>query len=120
MVATVRMISLWARDVPACTRFYKDILGLRLLPLHGQRPHFNIDGIYLTISSGQPGPLEDLSPERYPVLTINIDDFNGILERLRISKIELPWGIDEGDQVRRVKLFDPGGNLIELVHYTES
>ena len=49
MEARLAVVSLWAEDVPATAHFYRDVLGLRLLPQHGDRPNFDLGGVYLTI-----------------------------------------------------------------------
>jgi len=49
MSAKFAVIALWAEDVPACAHFYHDVLGLSTVPYHGERPHFDVDGVYLTI-----------------------------------------------------------------------
>ena len=33
------VISLWAEDVPAAAHFYRDVIGLKLLPHHAGDPH---------------------------------------------------------------------------------
>lgn len=48
MITKVAVISLWAEDVLRTAHFYRDIIGLNLLSHHGGRPHFEINGTYLT------------------------------------------------------------------------
>ena len=43
MVRDVAVICLWAEDVPETAQFYKDVLGLELLPdHHAGRPHLKV------------------------------------------------------------------------------
>lgn len=49
MMTKVAVISLWAEDVPTTAHFYRDVIGLHLLPHHGGSPHFEINGTYLVI-----------------------------------------------------------------------
>lgn len=51
----IAVVSLWAEDVPAAAHFYRDVVGLKLLPHHdGDRPHFDVESCILTIVHGRP------------------------------------------------------------------
>ncbi len=54
--AKFTVLALRAEDVPACAHFCREVLELSLLPHHGQRPHFDVNGVYLTILKGRPTP----------------------------------------------------------------
>jgi hypothetical protein len=71
----VAVISLWAEDVPILAHFYRDVIGLKLLPHHGERPHFDVNGVYLTIVKGTPCP----APTRFPFVALAVDDLNAPL-----------------------------------------
>jgi len=107
------VVSLWAEDVPTTAHFYRDVIGLRLLPHHGDRPHFDVGGTYLTILKGTPHP----APTRFPIVAFAVDDLDAAIERLRAHRVELRWGIEEDADSRWVMLHDPAGNLIELAHF---
>ncbi len=111
------VISLWAEDVPAAAHFYRDVIGLKLLPHAETRPHFMVDGIYLTILKGRRTPAQDAVPERFPLVAFAVDDLDASLMRLRAHQVALPWGIEQDDSSRWVKFHDPAGNLIELVQF---
>jgi len=49
MNISLAVISLWAEDVAATAHFYRDIIGLKLVSHHDERPHFDLDGAYLVI-----------------------------------------------------------------------
>jgi len=114
MQPKLAVVSLWAEDVAATAHFYRDVIGLRLLPHHGDRPHFDLGGIYLTILKGKPRPPEDPTPPRFPIIALAVDDLDAAVERLRAQRVELPWGIEEDADSRWVMLRNPAGNLIEL------
>ncbi len=116
-IQKIGFVSLWAKDVNATAHFYRDLLGLRLLAIHGGPFRFDVDGTNLVIRRGQPGPLEDNSLEPSPVVTFLVDELSSTLQRLQAAHVELPFGMDEEETARRVRLYDPGGNLIELVQY---
>jgi catechol 2,3-dioxygenase-like lactoylglutathione lyase family enzyme len=112
------VISLWADDVPTAAHFYRDVLGLVLLPHHGGRPHFDLGGMYLTILQGHPLPAQNPVPARFPLVAFSVGDLDGMVERLRDQRVSLPWGVETDGQARWVMFNDPAGNLIELVQYT--
>jgi catechol 2,3-dioxygenase-like lactoylglutathione lyase family enzyme len=112
------VVSIWAQDVPGAVHFYRDILDMRLMPHHGQQPHFDLGGVYLTIVKGQPAQLKDREDRRFPVVAFAVDDLNAAVARLRAHRIDLPWGIEADVRSRWIMFHDPAGNLIELVEFT--
>ena len=117
MQPKLAVVSLWAEEVPAAAHFYRDVIGLRLLPHHGDRPHFDLGGVYLTILKGRPVPPQNPTPARFPVVAFAVDDLDQAVERLRAHHVDLPWGIEEDADSRWVMFHDPAGNLIELAHF---
>ncbi len=115
MITRLAVISLWAENVVATAHFYRDVIGLRLLPHHGDRPHFDLGGTYLTILKGTPNP----APTRFPIAAFAVDDLDAAIDRLRAHRVELPWGIEEDAGSRWVMLYDPAGNLIELACFNQ-
>jgi catechol 2,3-dioxygenase-like lactoylglutathione lyase family enzyme len=111
------VVSLWAEDVPTTAHFYRDVLGLDLMAHHGGRPHFDLDGIYLTILRGKPIPAQDADPQRFPVIALAVDDLNAALAPLHTHHVDLPWGIERDEHARWAMFYDPAGNLIELVEF---
>lgn len=111
------VISLWAEDVPAAAHFYRNVIGLKLQPHAGDRPHFLVDGVTLTILKGCPVPAQDAVPERFPLVAFAVDDLDTSLMHLRAHQVELPWGIEQEASSRWVMFHDPAGNLIELVQF---
>jgi catechol 2,3-dioxygenase-like lactoylglutathione lyase family enzyme len=117
MEPRIAVISLWADDVPAAAHFYRDVIGLKLLHHPGERPHFEVNGIYLTILKGHPSPAQDAVPARFPLVAFAVDNLDASLAKLSAHKVELPWGIEQDASSRWVMFHDPTGNLIELVEF---
>jgi catechol 2,3-dioxygenase-like lactoylglutathione lyase family enzyme len=117
MQPKLAVVSLWAEDVPATAHFYRDVIGLRRLAHHGDRPHFDLDGVYLVILKGRPVPAQDSLPSRFPVVAFAVDDLDAAVDRLRAHQVDLPWGIAEDTDARWTMFHDPAGNLIELVDF---
>jgi len=113
----VAVIALWAGDVPRATHFYRDVIGLNLMPNHGERPHFDLGGTYLTILRGLPHPAEDAVPARFPVVAFQVPHLEQAIARLEAAGVPLPWGIEGEAGSRWVMFHDPAGNLVELVEF---
>lgn len=118
-VVNVRLavVSIWAEDVLVTAHFYRDVLGLRLLPHHHGRPHFDLGGSYLTVLKGRPVPAQDAEPPRFLLIAFAVHDLDAAVERLRAHDVELPWGIENGANSRWVMFHDPAGNLVELAQF---
>jgi len=115
MIKGIEVICLWAENVPEAAHFYKDVLGLELLPDHlSRQPHFKVGEAYLTILKGRPQPAEDAEPSRFPLFAFRVWDFDEAVELLKSHGVELPWGIERHEDSRWVMFQDPAGNLIEL------
>ncbi len=114
----IAVVSLWAEDVPAAARFYRDVIGLRLLAHHShERPHFELGGAYLVILKGRLQSDLNPLPPRFPLIALAVPDLDSSVDRLRVNGVELPWGIEEGTDSRWVIFHDPAGNLIELIQF---
>ena len=111
------VVTLWAEDVAENAHFYRDVLGLKLLSHLGSRPHFEVNGVYLTILKGIPMPARNSNPDRFPLFALAVVDLDEMVERLQKHKIALPWGIESDADGRWVMFRDPAGNLIELAQF---
>jgi predicted enzyme related to lactoylglutathione lyase len=108
------VVTLWADDVPALVHFYRDVIGLPLMVDHGDRPHFDLDGVYLTIIKGIPSPAADSEPEHFPLVAFSVEDLDAAVNRLQAYGVDMPWGISSGPDSRWTMFYDPARNLIEL------
>jgi len=120
MSTRIAVVSLYAEDVSIAAHFYRDVLGLTLLPHHGVRPHFDLGGSYLVLLKGQPGPAPNPQAERFPLVAFAVGDLDASINRLQMHQVELPWGIEQDASSRWVMFHDPAGNLIELVQFGDA
>jgi len=112
--------SLRAADLAASAHFYRDIIGLRLLPHHGKRLAFELGGgAHLVILQGGPAPGEEFRSDRFPQIAFEVDDLDGAVDGLKAHGVELPWGVEENESARWVMFYDPAGNLIELAQLSQ-
>ena len=109
------MVSLRAEDVAQTTHFYRDVIGLEMAGHHGHMPDFDLNGTYLMVIQGEPVSKLARASAQFPVLALEVEDLDKVIDRLRRHHIELPWGVEQGETSRWAKFYDPAGNLIELV-----
>ena len=109
------VVTLWAEDVPTTAHFYRDVIGLDLLPHHGHRPAFDLGyGAHLVILRGRPVPAEDSELPLFPLIALAVQDLDRAVDHLEAHGVELLSGIRAGRDARWVVFRDPAGNLIEL------
>jgi catechol 2,3-dioxygenase-like lactoylglutathione lyase family enzyme len=114
------VISLWATDVRTTAHFYRDVLGLPLLPHHGQQPAFDLGhGVHLVLNEGRPGAVFNSKRSRFPTIAFAVRDLDEAVEHLVVHGTELPCGVEAGGAARWIVFSDPGGNLIEFVQFEE-
>ncbi|HEX7540883.1 MAG TPA: VOC family protein [Anaerolineales bacterium] len=115
----IAVVSLLAEDVPATAHFYRDTIGLNIMPHHeGDHPHFDLDGCTLTIVRGRPALPPDPEP-RFPLVAFSIPELDRAIEKLHLHGINLPWGVETNAAGRWVMFHDPAGNLVELVEFKQ-
>ena len=102
-----------APDVAAAKRFYQDVLGLELLMdlgwivTYGSRETMSVQ-ISFVSQGGSDTPPPDLS--------IEVDDVDDALERIRRAGFPIEYGpVDEPWGVRRFFVRDPLGKLVNVL-----
>jgi catechol 2,3-dioxygenase-like lactoylglutathione lyase family enzyme len=78
-------------------------------------PHFDVAGAYLAILQGKSVLAQNA--ETFPLIALAVDDLDSAMERLKAHHVDLLRDVDEDPDSRWVFFRDPGGNLIELVHW---
>lgn len=118
MVTKLAVVTLWAEDVLTVVHFYRDVIGLQLMPFHhAGHPHFILGDTYLTILKGQPVAAQNSEPPRFPILAFAVDDLDAAVQRLNAHQVALPWGVEQDSDSRWLMFQDPAGNLIEIAQF---
>ena len=111
------VVSIWAEDVVAAAHFYRDVIGLKMMPHHaGDRLYFDLGGSHLAIIPGRPALPPDSGP-RFPVVAFSVPGLDVVIRKLRLHAVEMPWGVESNTDCRWVMFHDPAGNLVELVEF---
>lgn len=104
-----------AADIAAARRFYVDVLGLDVLMDHGWIATFGNaeeERVQLSVATegGSGTPVPDLS--------IEVDDIEAALERMRRAGFDPEYGpADEPWGVRRFYVRDPLGKLVNILQH---
>jgi catechol 2,3-dioxygenase-like lactoylglutathione lyase family enzyme len=105
-----------AEDIASARRFYQDILGLDVLMDHGWIATYGSSqkmSVQVSIASegGSGTPVPDLS--------IEVDDLDTALQRMKQAKVTIEYGpADEPWGVRRFYVRDPFGRLINILMHS--
>lgn len=100
-------------DVARAKQFYGGILGLDVLMDHGWLVTYGSDAkmtvqLGIATEGGSGAPVPDLS--------IEVDDVEEALRRMKKAKIKIEYGpADEPWQVRRFFVRDPFGKLVNIL-----
>jgi catechol 2,3-dioxygenase-like lactoylglutathione lyase family enzyme len=103
------------KDIAAAKRFYQDILGLDRLMDHGWLVTYgSSEKMSVQVSFASEGG----SGTPVPDLSIEVDDLDEALQRMKKAKIPIEYGpAEEPWNVRRFFVRDPYGKLVNiLVH----
>src|SRR5688572_32688646 len=107
------MASIAAEDVSEAKGFYQDILGLDVLMDHGWiRTYGSSQKMSVQVSIASEGG----SGAPVPDLSIEVDDLDAALQRMKEAKVAIEYGpADEPWGVRRFFVRDPFGRLINIL-----
>ena len=103
------------RDVAAAKRFYQEVLGLKMLMDHGWLVTYgSAEKMTVQVSIASEGGSGTPTPD----LSIEVDDLDAALKRVKQAGIPIEYGpAEEPWGVRRFYVRDPFGNLVNiLVH----
>jgi catechol 2,3-dioxygenase-like lactoylglutathione lyase family enzyme len=110
------MANIPTEDVAAAKRFYQDILGLEVLMDHGWLVTYgSAEKMTVQVSFASEGG----SGTPVPDLSIEVDDVDAALQRMKKAKIPIEYGpANEPWSVRRFYVRDPFGKLVNiLMHF---
>jgi catechol 2,3-dioxygenase-like lactoylglutathione lyase family enzyme len=112
----LRIVANIAAPEPAAARqFYGKLLGLEALMDHGWIVTY---GSTQTMTVQVSVASEGGSGTPVPDLSIEVDDLDGVLERVKRARIPIEYGpVDEPWGVRRFYVRDPFGKLVNILSH---
>jgi catechol 2,3-dioxygenase-like lactoylglutathione lyase family enzyme len=107
----------YAPDIAMAKRFYQDVLGLDVLMDHGWIVTYGSrEQMSVQISFASQGGSDTATPD----LSIEVDDVDAALERMRTAGFPIEYGpADEPWGVRRFYVRDPFGRLINILAHAD-
>jgi len=118
MLKRIAVVGVPAGDVARAAHFYRDTLGLRMLPAgrrHAGPPHFKVGDTFLAVF--ERNTLEVESPT--PLVAFEVDDVDAAKATLTTRGVVL-GGVRQDEQTRWTSFRDSEGNLLELIQFTGS
>jgi catechol 2,3-dioxygenase-like lactoylglutathione lyase family enzyme len=107
------VVTLWAPDIIETVHFYRDVLGLDLLPHNEKQPIFSVgEGVHMMIRKGTPLPAEDATP--FPVAAFQVLNLDEAIEHLQAQGVKMAGEIVTNPSARYIMFRDPAGNLLEI------
>lgn len=113
IVADIHHVSLNVSDTERSLAFYRDILGMALLP----RPNFSFGGAWLDAGNGSQIHLieADVPPSLGQHVAFRVEDVDRTVAELRASGVDISDPKPVGDtDIRQAFARDPDGNLLEF------
>lgn len=113
LIADIHHVSINVRDTERALTFYRDTLGMAVLP----RPQIRVRGAWLDAGSGRQLHLieAEVPPNHGQHVAFLVHDLDAVVERLRDAGQAVTAPKRVGDTlIRQAFLEDPDGNLIEL------
>ena len=116
-IAELNHVALRVRDVDASVRFYRDVLGLPVLP----RPAFNFNGAWFRLGVCQElhliegettGPGNENSRNNH--FALRVEDFASASAEASASGAVFRGPVRRPDGARQIFLKDPDGHVLEL------
>ena len=104
------------RDVAAAKRFYQEVLGLKMLMDHGWLVTYgSAEKMTVQVSIASEGGSGTPTPD----LSIEVDDLDAALKRVKQAGIPIEYGpAEEPWGVRRFYVRDPFGRLLNILSPT--
>jgi len=113
MLKRIAVVGVPARDVARAVHFYRDALGLRMLPHHAGPPHFKIGDTFLAVFERGASGVESSTP----LVAFEVDDVDAAMSALTARGVVFDDGVRHDNQARWTAFNDTEGNRLELVQF---
>jgi catechol 2,3-dioxygenase-like lactoylglutathione lyase family enzyme len=111
MLNRIAIVGVPAQDLVCAAHFYRDTLGLRMLPHHAGPPHFRVGDTFLAVfERGQ----SDAMPT--PLVAFEVDDLDAAMAMLKERGVVFE-GVHQEKEACWTKFSDSEGNMLELIQF---
>jgi glyoxylase I family protein len=113
LVVDIHHVSLNVSDTERSLTFYRDVLGLPVLP----RPNFPFGGAWLDAGNGRQVHLieANVPTDLGQHIAFQVGDIDSVIEQLRQAGVETPDATPVGATgIRQTFVLDPDGNRLEF------
>ena len=115
---TLGRLHVFAPDLDQATRFYGDILGLRMIATHDRLLRFAGDGFEIDIfQCDRASQVGDYSSEAGVSVSFTVTDLEAAMQALRADGVEVLHEVPNtaSDGTRYAAFADPFGTVFELI-----
>jgi catechol 2,3-dioxygenase-like lactoylglutathione lyase family enzyme len=109
-------LSVCRRDVVGAVHYYRDTLGLPMLPAGGRHagpPHFKCGDTFLAVFERGASVVEPATP----LVAFEVDDIDAEMAALTARGVVFEGDVRGDGETRWVTFRDPDGNVLELIRF---
>ena len=111
MLKRIAVVGVPAHDVARATHFYRDTLGLQMLPHHAGPPHFKVEDTFLAVLRHG----ESTAASGTPLVAFEVDEIDRVMSALVTRGVVFEEGVHQDGQARWTAFHDSEDNLLELI-----
>jgi catechol 2,3-dioxygenase-like lactoylglutathione lyase family enzyme len=120
MIEGVQDVYYNVRDMPAALRFYRDVLGLRVVEESAHWSALDVGGVRVGLhgTGGAPVPTVPRSAggaKAGATLTLRVGDLHAAVTRLKQAGVQFLGDVDTGAWGSTAAFEDPDGNVLKLM-----
>jgi len=116
MLKRIAVVGVRAGNVVRATHFYRDTLGLEILPHHAGPPHFKVGDMFLAVFERGASDGNSTTPQ----VAFEVDDIEADMATLTARGIAFEGGVRQDGDAHWTAFRDSEGNLLELLQFTRT
>ncbi len=113
MLKRIAVVGVPAHDVAHAAHFYRDTLGLQILPQHAGPPHFKVGDTFLAVLRRG----ESTTASGTPLVAFEVGEIDRVMSALVAHGVVFEGGVHQDGQARWVVFHDSEDNQLELIEF---